>query len=749
MAAGEKVIISFEAIDKNVAKTLKTIAAASSLTEGGIKKMKKQLGVATAAKGISQGLNTYLDQAKTLNEQYLSGKISTDKYTEGLQKLSKTTKNFSAYSEKLSKISNKYGLQTRISTTGLFRQKQVEEKGYVIRGKFYAISKKVTEGQKTFRMEMLSLMFAGQNVAKMFGSMTQGALDWLGISDNLTLALNVIALEGLIPYTDSIYSGIDALYGLKDSTKEAMGQLMLFGQIGGTAITTVSMLVLTLSSLASTMPLLRVPIAAATGALLGKFAPAILSTFAAVGGAPKELTDLFDSLSSISDYTGVAGAAIAVGLTLNPADLAAIVATITGTQAAISVAAKDGTAGGISSILSKIPTTAWITLGLILGAGLTIKGIFDGNAIDTAIGNALLGISVFKGLTWLGLASTPAALMTIPFLIFFDLSVAFAKAAVEDKELVDQLAKTDQTVKNMQANAERGIIPSMPLGPFQNAQTSVIALDDSMKNAGYTYDRFGSIIMENNQSIDTRTALTKAGYQDWFINTIGRDGVNMFSTWGATAQTNISKIDTGLNANKDSYKSAQTTGTTSFDTINESLNTTITRITTISNELKSLNGTSATVTIYEQRVTSNKGIFGLGGVLGIFQHGGVVPGKYGEPMPAVVHGGERFAGLHGEEPNPTPNIIFPMDALMKIFEKMMFNPPTMQYGGVVPGKFGEPTPIIAHGGERFEGIHEGGGENIINFSPIYYITVSDKKEMESMLKANNNSMIAELKRMVR
>ena len=37
-----------------------------------------------------------------------------------------------------------------------------------------------------------------------------------------------------------------------------------------------------------------------------------------------------------------------------------------------------------------------------------------------------------------------------------------------------------------------------------------------------------------------------------------------------------------------------------------------------------------------------KGIFGLGGFLGIFDKGGIVPGRIGAPMPAIVHGGEEI-----------------------------------------------------------------------------------------------------------
>jgi len=38
------------------------------------------------------------------------------------------------------------------------------------------------------------------------------------------------------------------------------------------------------------------------------------------------------------------------------------------------------------------------------------------------------------------------------------------------------------------------------------------------------------------------------------------------------------------------------------------------------------------------------------------QHGGIVPGRFGEPVPVMAHGGEAFSGLHGEAMGTTVNI---------------------------------------------------------------------------------------------
>lgn len=55
-------------------------------------------------------------------------------------------------------------------------------------------------------------------------------------------------------------------------------------------------------------------------------------------------------------------------------------------------------------------------------------------------------------------------------------------------------------------------------------------------------------------------------------------------------------------------------------------------------------------------------------------------------------------------------------------------PPSMQYGGIVPGRIGRPVPIIAHGGERFLGTR-GGGFGTLNFYYQPMIGLGSESEM--------------------
>jgi len=76
--------------------------------------------------------------------------------------------------------------------------------------------------------------------------------------------------------------------------------------------------------------------------------------------------------------------------------------------------------------------------------------------------------------------------------------------------------------------------------------------------------------------------------------------------------------------------------------------------------------------------------------------------------------------------------------------------PEYQHGGIVPGRPGSPVPILAHAGERISpvgGANSTAGTIIINAE--YNVTVSDKREFESMLRENNIRLAEDVRRIVK
>lgn len=106
-----------------------------------------------------------------------------------------------------------------------------------------ATSRKMTNETSKFRMALLGTMFFGMALSNTLGSMTKGAMDWLGISDMMQLSLNLIAMQGLLPMTDQIYAFLNGLLSMDQASAAFVGGLMVIGQGAGVVLSTVSMLI--------------------------------------------------------------------------------------------------------------------------------------------------------------------------------------------------------------------------------------------------------------------------------------------------------------------------------------------------------------------------------------------------------------------------------------------------------------------------------------------------------------------------
>ncbi len=71
-----------------------------------------------------------------------------------------------------------------------------------------------------------------------------------------------------------------------------------------------------------------------------------------------------------------------------------------------------------------------------------------------------------------------------------------------------------------------------------------------------------------------------------------------------------------------------------------------------------------------------------------------------------------------------------------------------QHGGIVPGRLGSPVPILAHAGERVIPVNRaGGGGSGVILNVTYNVEISDKEEMERLLRNNNLELVEEVKRL--
>jgi len=72
-----------------------------------------------------------------------------------------------------------------------------------------------------------------------------------------------------------------------------------------------------------------------------------------------------------------------------------------------------------------------------------------------------------------------------------------------------------------------------------------------------------------------------------------------------------------------------------------------------------------------------------------------------------------------------------------------------QHGGIVPGRLGTPVPILAHAGERITPANRVGADRDIMINVEYNVTVSDKREFELMLEENNRALTEDVRRIIK
>lgn len=282
------------------------------------------------------------------------------------------------------------------------------------------VSKQTTTGFKKFRMEMLGILFFGMGINKMFGGMTQGAKDWLGVGELFKTSMNLIALEGLLPVSDEIFGVIDGLLELPLATKKSLGQMMLFGEMGGLVMQTLGSLVLGLTSIATAFPAIAGPAGIAVGIIFGKMTELLGPVFKNVEGLEK-LEDAFQLIAG-----GIAGAGAAQ--------------TVTATLKFTNSIADPAVRTTLTSALQGKSQFGKAAFGFIGGAFL-VKGAFDFKEADASLDpkdKLIPSLETILGTTLLLKGTTKASL---PAAVFAGIGMAVVVNAATSSD--DMLTKME------------------------------------------------------------------------------------------------------------------------------------------------------------------------------------------------------------------------------------------------------------------------------------------------------------------
>lgn len=156
-------------------------------------------------------------------------------------------------------------------------------------GKIANTTRMLTQGMHGFRMEMLSVMFFGMGLQRMFMGLLQPALEAAGIFEIIATTLEVFFLPVALMLLDPLLALMDWFLGMPESVQATIGIIVLLGAALGALLFFIGNLTLGI------------------GGLIGAFGP-LMGSFGGIGGAISGLSATFGAIWA--GMVAVAGSAV-------------------------------------------------------------------------------------------------------------------------------------------------------------------------------------------------------------------------------------------------------------------------------------------------------------------------------------------------------------------------------------------------------------------------------------------------------
>ncbi len=180
--------------------------------------------------------------------------------------------------ENLTKTLDIAGMTERQFTTFLSRNNMEVIKGV---GVFDRLTGAVmTQGQavklaainsRRFKMEWLSIMFAGMALERVFGGIVQAQMDLYGITETTADMWTIVMAPAMDLITDKLYGIIEGVMNLPPDTQMVIGITVLGGEILGQILGGLGQIALAVMGLNMLFPGLGATIAAQGGGIIGTF----------------------------------------------------------------------------------------------------------------------------------------------------------------------------------------------------------------------------------------------------------------------------------------------------------------------------------------------------------------------------------------------------------------------------------------------------------------------------------------------
>lgn len=219
-----------------------------------------------------------------------------DRFTPAIRNMSKGLKQFNS-----NMTMSKQAFATNIDKSGQLKNNW--DKNQTSMGRFGGKLRMATRGMKDFKMEMLGVMFFGMAMQRMFSSLLRPALDTVGVFELWTETLRVFFLPVVLAILPAVLGIMDWLMNMSDSSKMAIGAIVLFGLVLATLLFVIGTVALGIGSLATALGV-------GVGVILS-FLGIVMLVFAGVIMIVKGIVDIVHG-----DLKGVGYVIIGIGLIL-------------------------------------------------------------------------------------------------------------------------------------------------------------------------------------------------------------------------------------------------------------------------------------------------------------------------------------------------------------------------------------------------------------------------------------------------
>lgn len=145
------------------------------------------------------------------------------------------------------------------------------------------VTRMATIQSKRFKMEWLSIMFAGMALDRVFGGLVRSQMQLFGVTDMVSSAWTITLLPIMELITPLLYKLLDVFMNLSPEMQLAVGSIILMGAVFGKLLTFVGSLALAVAGIAGVFGISF----AAAGALVAGVAIGIVGIGLIIGGVSK------------------------------------------------------------------------------------------------------------------------------------------------------------------------------------------------------------------------------------------------------------------------------------------------------------------------------------------------------------------------------------------------------------------------------------------------------------------------------